>query len=421
MKAVVWHGQRDVRVETVPDPTIEEPTDAIVRITSTGLCGSDLHLYEVLAPFMTEGDILGHEPMGIVEAVGRAVRRPRAGRPGRRAVQHLLRPLLHVRPGSSRSARRRRSASTARAPRCSATPSCTARSPAARRSSCGCPTPHYGPIKVPEGPPDDRFVFLSDVLPDGVAGRRVRRRPRRRHASPCSGSGRSARWRAASPATAAPSRSSASTSSRSASSGRASRRRRASTCDATTTTRRRGPRAAPPVAGPTPSSTPSAWRPTARRAPRSAQTLDGAAARRARREADAAAPASTASPPCTWRSTLVRRGGTISLIGVYGGMIDPMPMMTMFDKQIQLRMGQANVRRWVDDLLPLLDRRRRSARRRRLRHPPPAARRAPPTPTRCSRRSRTAPSRSSSSRAPADRVDHGRSTFSAGRLTRTPG
>ena len=73
IKAAVWHGKRDVRVDTVPDPTIEESTDAIVRITSTGLCGSDLHLYEVMAPFMTEGDILGHEPMGIVEAVGSAV------------------------------------------------------------------------------------------------------------------------------------------------------------------------------------------------------------------------------------------------------------------------------------------------------------------------------------------------------------
>src|SRR3978361_1184623 len=73
MKAAVWHGKRDVRVDTVPDPTIQEPTDAIVRVTSSGLCGSDLHLYEVMAPFMTPGDILGHEPMGIVEAVGSAV------------------------------------------------------------------------------------------------------------------------------------------------------------------------------------------------------------------------------------------------------------------------------------------------------------------------------------------------------------
>src|SRR5437588_1701661 len=73
MKAVTFHGKRDVRVDSVPDPTIEQPTDAIVRVTSTGICGSDLHLYEVLTPFMEEGDILGHEPMGIVEEVGSQV------------------------------------------------------------------------------------------------------------------------------------------------------------------------------------------------------------------------------------------------------------------------------------------------------------------------------------------------------------
>src|SRR5947199_9075391 len=70
MKAVTFHGKRDVRVDEVPDPAIEQPTDAVIRVTSSGICGSDLHLYEVLAPFMEEGDILGHEPMGIVEEVG---------------------------------------------------------------------------------------------------------------------------------------------------------------------------------------------------------------------------------------------------------------------------------------------------------------------------------------------------------------
>ena len=70
MKAVAWHGNHDVRVDTVEDPRIEQPTDAIVRVTSTGICGSDLHLYEVLGAFIDAGDILGHEPMGIVEEVG---------------------------------------------------------------------------------------------------------------------------------------------------------------------------------------------------------------------------------------------------------------------------------------------------------------------------------------------------------------
>src|SRR5690348_16536605 len=83
MKALTWQGKRDVRVETVPDPTIREPTDAIVRITSSGICGSDLHLYEIMSPYLESGDILGHEPMGIVEEVG-----PEAGelKPGDRVV-----------------------------------------------------------------------------------------------------------------------------------------------------------------------------------------------------------------------------------------------------------------------------------------------------------------------------------------------
>src|SRR3954451_21350481 len=73
MKAVVWNGKRDVRVERVADPSIEEPTDAIVRVTTTNICGSDLHLYETLGAFMDVGDILGHEPMGVVEEVGSEV------------------------------------------------------------------------------------------------------------------------------------------------------------------------------------------------------------------------------------------------------------------------------------------------------------------------------------------------------------
>ncbi len=79
MRALTWHGKRDVRVDTVPDPTIQDPTDVIVEITSTGICGSDLHLYEVLGPFLDEGDILGHEPMGVVAEVGPAVTALTAG------------------------------------------------------------------------------------------------------------------------------------------------------------------------------------------------------------------------------------------------------------------------------------------------------------------------------------------------------
>ena len=79
MKALVWHGRHDVRVERVPDPEIVNPRDAIVRVTATAICGSDLHLYNGFIPTMKPGDILGHEFMGIVEAVGSGVRNLRAG------------------------------------------------------------------------------------------------------------------------------------------------------------------------------------------------------------------------------------------------------------------------------------------------------------------------------------------------------
>ena len=83
MKAVTWQAKRRVSVDSVPDPTIQEPTDAIVRITSTNICGSDLHLYETLTAFMEAGDILGHEPIGIVEEVGKEIT---AIKPGDRVV-----------------------------------------------------------------------------------------------------------------------------------------------------------------------------------------------------------------------------------------------------------------------------------------------------------------------------------------------
>ena len=79
MRALVWHGKSDVRCDTVPDPTIEDPRDMIVKITATAICGSDLHLYDGYMPMMESGDILGHEPMGEVVEVGSEVKNFRQG------------------------------------------------------------------------------------------------------------------------------------------------------------------------------------------------------------------------------------------------------------------------------------------------------------------------------------------------------
>ncbi|WP_439631250.1 zinc-dependent alcohol dehydrogenase [Gemmata sp.] len=79
MKALCWHGKGDVRCDTVPDPKIEDPTDVIIKVTSTCICGSDLHLYDFYLPAMKPGDILGHEPMGVVVEVGSAVTKLKKG------------------------------------------------------------------------------------------------------------------------------------------------------------------------------------------------------------------------------------------------------------------------------------------------------------------------------------------------------
>ena len=182
MRALTWQGKRDVRVETVPDPTIQEPTDAIVRITSTAICGSDLHLYEVLGAVPDPG----RHPRPRADGHRRGGR-PRghphqARRPGGRAVQHLLRLVLDVlAAGSTPSARPPRCASRARAPRCSATPRCTARCRAARPSTCGCRRPSSARSRCPTR--TRRALPLPLRHPaHRLAGGAVRRRPARRHA-----------------------------------------------------------------------------------------------------------------------------------------------------------------------------------------------------------------------------------------------
>ena len=165
MRAVTWHGRADVRVDTVPDPVIQEPTDVIIEVTSTGICGSDLHLIEVMAPFMTVGDVMGHEPMGIVREVGSEV--------------------TAVRPATASSSR----STSPAAPAGCATQGLQSQCETTQNRDQGFGASLFGytklygqvpggqaeylrvpfgntlPIKVPEGPPDDRFVYLSDVLP----------------------------------------------------------------------------------------------------------------------------------------------------------------------------------------------------------------------------------------------------------------
>src|SRR3712207_404765 len=165
MRALTWHGKRDVRVDEVPDPTIEEPTDAIIRVTSSGLCGSDLHLYEVLGPFLDEGDVLGHEPMGIVEEVGAEVTHiapgDRVGTPVNISCGHCYMCDKDLQSQCETTQVREYGTGAALL----GYTKLYGQVPGGQAEFLRVPQAHYGPIKVPEGPPDDRFLFLSDVLP----------------------------------------------------------------------------------------------------------------------------------------------------------------------------------------------------------------------------------------------------------------
>ncbi len=165
MKALAWHGKRDVRVDNVPDPTIREPTDAVIRITTTAICGSDLHLYEVLTPFMPEGLILGHEPMGVVEEVGSGVTNLSVGDrvviPFQVSCGHCFMCERGLQTQCETTQVREEGMGAA----LFGYTKLYGNVDGGQAEYLRVPQAQYTHIKVPEGPPDERFVYLSDVLP----------------------------------------------------------------------------------------------------------------------------------------------------------------------------------------------------------------------------------------------------------------
>ena len=351
MKAVAWHGRRDVRVDSVPDPTIKQPTDAIVRITTTAICGSDLHLYEVLGPFMTEGDILGHEPMGIVEEVGSEVT---AVAPGDRVVMpfqiacgHCFMCEQNLQTQCETTQVREHGMGAA----LYGYTKLYGQVPGGQAQFLRVPYANYNPIKVPEGPPDERFVYLSDVLPTAWQAIEYA-------AIPDGGSvvvlglgpiGDMAtrialhRGHRVISVDLVPERL------------ERARRRGAEVVDLRDhdadladvireRTDGRGPDSVIDAVG-----MEAHGAPGAKLAQQITSLLPDAVAARLMERAGM-----DRLHALYLAIDIVRRGGTISLVGVYGGMTDPLPMLTLFDKQIQLRMGQANVRRWTDQIMPLL-------------------------------------------------------------------
>jgi threonine dehydrogenase-like Zn-dependent dehydrogenase len=352
MRAVTWHGVGDVRVDDVPDPALVEPTDAIVRVTSTAICGSDLHLIGPLAAFMHRGDILGHEAMGIVEEVGAGVDNLE---PGDRVVVPF-----NIACGRcwmcAHGLQSQCETTQVRAQETGAAlfgyTELYGRVPGGQAEYLRVPQAHYGPIAVPDdGEPDERYLFLSDVVPTawqavayadvpkggsvvvvglGPIGQLSARIARHQGARLVVGIDRVPE--------------------RLAMAARhgidvvnldevddigAHLRAR---------TGGRGPDSVIDAVG-----MEAHGSPLVEAAHKGAALLPSVLARPVMRRMGVDRLAAL-----QLSIDIVRRGGTLSLSGVYGGAVDPLPMLVLFDKQVTVRLGQANVRRWVPDILPLV-------------------------------------------------------------------
>jgi threonine dehydrogenase-like Zn-dependent dehydrogenase len=352
MKALTWHGKRDVRVEEVADPRIEDPTDAVVRITSTAICGSDLHLYEVLGPYLTPGDVLGHEPMGIVEEVGAEVSHIK---PGDRVVVPF-----NISCGSCWMCSRglfaqcetTQNRQTGKGASLFGYTSLYGAVPGGQAEYLRVPQAHFGPIKVPHEHPDERYLFLSDIIPTAWQGVKfadleqgdtlavIGLGPVGQFAA------RIGRYLGAERVIGVdlvPERL------------EMARRHGIETVDMSQVddvaekiiemTGGRGADGVVEAVGMEAHDSPVG---------KAAQTAVGML------------PDSVAKPMVdkmaidrlgALRPALkaVRRGGTVSVSGVYGGELNTLPMMEMFDRGITMRMGQCHVKRWIDEIMPALE------------------------------------------------------------------
>ncbi|RIJ70326.1 glutathione-dependent formaldehyde dehydrogenase [Nakamurella silvestris] len=354
MKALTWQGKRDVRIESVPDPTILEPTDAIIRVTSTAICGSDLHLYEVLGPYLSAGDILGHEPMGIVEEVGPGVTQLQVGDrvvvPFNISCGYCFMCLQGLQSQCETTQVHEKNKGAALLGYTSLYGSV----PGGQAEYLRVPQAQYGPIKVSSDGPDEKYLFLSDILPTAWQGVEYADVPDGGtlvvfglgpvgQFAARIGVHRGYRVIAVEPVLERRTM---------------AERHGVETFDPATVddvpgalrelTGGRGPDAVVDAVGM------EAHGSGGSTVAKVAQTVAGLLPDKAAQKVFETAGVDRLTALHQAIDT-VRRGGTVSLSGVYGGSADPMPMMDMFDKQIQLRMGQCNVKKWIDDLLPLVE------------------------------------------------------------------
>ena len=351
MKAVTWHGTRDVRVEEVPDPIIEAPTDAVIRVTTTNICGSDLHLYDPLSPFMGVGDVLGHEAMGEVVETGSECGDLKVGDrvsiPFQISCGHcwMCERQLYTQCETTQVREHGTGAALFGFSKL------YGEVPGGQAEYLRVPQAQFTHIKLPEGPPDDRFAYLSDILPTAWQGVEYAAVPEG-GTLVVLGLGpigdfacRVAQHKGhrVIGVDLVPERLA-----RVAARGIEVVDLREHEDDLADVIRDmtdgRGPDSVLDAVGMEAHGSPVAGV-VHKAVGLLPQTISAPLMKKAGIDKLSALHSAI---------DIVRRGGTISVSGVYGGAVDPMPMVTMFDKQIQLRMGQANIKRWVPDIMPLL-------------------------------------------------------------------
>ncbi|WP_243229757.1 zinc-dependent alcohol dehydrogenase [Microbacterium sp. CIAB417] len=349
MRALTWQGTRRVSVEDVPDPTIQEPTDAIIRVTSTAICGSDLHLYELLGPYLDPGDILGHEAMGVVVETGDAVTELSVGDrivvPFNIACGHCF----LCRRGLQSQCETTQVKEYGSGAALFGYTKLYGQVPGGQAELLRVPLADYNHIRVRKGLPDERYLFLSDILPTawqavdyaqvpedgtlavlglGPVGQLAAR----------IGAFHGHRVIAVDPV---PER-------------RAMAERHGVLAYDLTDTIVQDLVAAAGGRGFDSVIDAVGMEAHGHRAVAVAQRATGllpdALARGVMGKAGIDRLGALYSA-----IDLVRRGGTVSVSGVYAGDADLLPMKTLFDRQITVRMGQCNVKRWVDELLPLVE------------------------------------------------------------------
>jgi threonine dehydrogenase-like Zn-dependent dehydrogenase len=351
MRALTWQGIEKVEVIDVPDPRIEEPTDAVVRVTSTAICGSDLHLYKVLAPYLTKGDVLGHEFMGIVEEVGSGVTNLA---PGDRVVVPFNISCGHCwmcSRGYFAQCETTQNTEQGKGASLFGYTSLYGQVPGGQAERVRVPHADFGPIKLPHERPDERWLYLSDILPTAWQGVK--------YADVGEGDTlvvlglgpvgmlgvRSALHLGVSRVIGVdqvPDR---------LEKARASGAEVIDFSDVKDVgeavrdlTGGRGADGVLEAVG-----MEAHGNPIAEKAIGLASRLPKPIAQPAIENVGIDRLAALYSA-----FDVVRRNGTVSISGVYGGTADPMPMMDIFDKGLTLRMGQCHVHRWTDEIMEVV-------------------------------------------------------------------